>query len=219
MEAELAKALVQFRGKVQPIAFDSANPHFKNRFASLAAIHKAIDPLLAECGLTIMQIPTNPAEGQGIGIHTIVIHTSGQCCESTFIIPTVKNDPQGVGSSLTYGRRYALSGILGLVTEEDEDGNAASAGADAISKAGKPKKPRAKPTPAMSAANRKALKESIEARILLVGTPDNTIDEVLAFVTKALGYASKIEILDADLDKAGDALVAWMPVEPAEGGE
>ena len=212
MEAEIAKALVEFRGKVETIAFDSANPHFKNRFASLAAILKSVDPVLHSCGLTIMQAPINRPEGRGMGVRTTVIHESGQTIESELFLPVMKDDPQAAGSTITYARRYALSAILSLSTDEDTDGEGAVGKRDAVANAGKPKAPRSKPkAPAMSQENRAVLKEAVDKRILVVGTPDDEQMMVLTIVAHKLGHASVIQIKDDELPKALEFANAWVP--------
>jgi len=222
MEAKLAKALVKFRGIVKTIGFDSSNPHFKSKFASMAAIHKAINPWLTECGLTVLQQPINPPEGHGVGVRTIILHESGESIESDFFLPTMKNDPQSAGSSVSYARRYAISGVLGLVTDEDEDGEAAMGRRDAVMAPAKPKGAREKSRkqPAMSAENRDKLKEAADARILKVGTPDTPQIEPLRFAAKALGKSSPIELVDSEFDQALKFVGTWVPDEAtAEGGE
>jgi hypothetical protein len=222
MEPELAKALVKFRGRIHVVEKDAKNPHFGNRYASLAAIHKVVDPLLSECGLSVIQIPQKPAEGGGISVRTILLHESGQTIESELVLPVAKSDAQGIGSAISYCRRYALSGILCL-TQDDDDGNEASNNGprqDAVRNAGQQRDPRAKsrqapaqpaqPTaPAMSAQNRTLLKTAIDARIMAVGTPDDSQGEVLAVVSKALGHASPIQITDSELNLALGEVAKW----------
>jgi hypothetical protein len=59
-------------------------------------------------------------------VETILTHTSGQWIQSELALPLLKADPQGVGSAITYGRRYGLAAIIGIVADVDDDGNAAS---------------------------------------------------------------------------------------------
>ena len=71
-------------------------------------------------------------QGNSIGanntviVETILAHESGQWIQSELCMPLAKNDPQGVGSAITYGRRYGLAAIVGIVADDDDDGNAAS---------------------------------------------------------------------------------------------
>ena len=118
----IAKALILFHGKVGKIRKDSKNPFFKNTYASLANILESTNDPLNESGLTITQFPI----GEN-GLTTILIHAeSGEFMQAEYHMVPVKDDPQGRGSALTYMRRYALSAILALVIDSDDDGNEAS---------------------------------------------------------------------------------------------
>ncbi|MCC8435434.1 ERF family protein [Brevibacillus sp. M2.1A] len=122
---ELSKALVKFNGEVSKIAKDSANPHFRNKYASLDQIVDEIRPLLHKNGLSILQFPGG--DGEKLTMTTVLMHESGEWIQSEALtlIPA-KKDPQGIGSATTYGRRYQLSAFLSLNTGEDDDGNDAS---------------------------------------------------------------------------------------------
>jgi hypothetical protein len=120
---EIAKALSTFHIKVDKIKKDSTNPFFKSKYASLSNILDVIDIPLTESGLSFAQFPTDEN-----GLTTILMHESGEYLESNYKMNPVKNDPQGVGSCITYQRRYALSAILGLNIDDDDDGNHATHG-------------------------------------------------------------------------------------------
>ena len=123
--SELAKALVKFNAKVGKISKDAKNPFFKNNYATLDNIIDEVRPILAECGLNILQLPSG--DGNNIQISTLLMHESGEWLESdTLTMKPVKSDPQGMGSAITYARRYALQSFLSLNTGEDDDGNNAS---------------------------------------------------------------------------------------------
>lgn len=118
----IAKSLAAFHKEMQPVAKDRANPFFKNRYATLDAILEAIKEPLQKAGLTFVQIP----DGDN-GVKTILIDVeSGETIEGSMKISPTKNDPQAEGSAYTYSRRYSLSMILGISTEEDDDANAAT---------------------------------------------------------------------------------------------
>lgn len=117
----LAVALKGFQHEVQKISKTEDNPFFKSKYADLPAILDAIREPLANNGLSFAQFPTGENE-----MTTILMHESGEFLQGTFKMTPSKNDPQGQGSVITYQRRYALSAILGLNTDEDDDGNAAS---------------------------------------------------------------------------------------------
>ncbi len=120
----LAKALMLFHLKVEKIKKDASNPFFKSKYASLSNILESIDTPLAESGLTFTQFPV--AEH---GLATLLMHEeSGEYIQGEYYMKPVKDDPQGIGSAITYQRRYALAAILGLNIDEDDDGNAATHG-------------------------------------------------------------------------------------------
>ena len=121
---ELAAAMAAAQGDLPVVEKGADNPFFKSKYADLAAIAKAIQPVLKKHGLSVVQT-LEPAD-DGVIVNTALIHKSGQWIEGGLKMKPVKNDPQGIGSCITYARRYSLSAILGLVTEEDDDGNAAS---------------------------------------------------------------------------------------------
>lgn len=118
---ELSKALVQFHVKVDKVKKDANNPFFKSKYASLSNILDSIDMPLIECGLSIVQMPS----GEN-GLTTMLLHQSGEYIGETYTMTPTKNDPQGLGSAITYQRRYALGAILSLNIEDDDDGNEAS---------------------------------------------------------------------------------------------
>lgn len=121
---QLSAALVAAQGHFEAVDKSAENPFFKSHYADLPAIVKAIQPILLEHGLAVTQWPG--FDGDHDLLTTRVFHTSGQWIESSMRLYLAKQDPQGQGSAITYARRYALSAALGIVTEEDDDGQAAS---------------------------------------------------------------------------------------------
>jgi hypothetical protein len=122
--SHFAPAFVRVQSQLRPVIKNSNNPHFGNDFADLAAILEEALPLLAENGFALMQFPTN--EGGKLGLMSMLIHESGQFVSATMPLLLQKQDPQGEGSAITYGRRYAACAILGIRTADD-DGNEAAA--------------------------------------------------------------------------------------------
>lgn len=117
----IAGALFVFHQEVGGIKKNSKNPFFKSNYANLGDIQDAIEEPLEKAGITYAQFPI----GEN-GLYTILIHKeSGEYMGAEYKMTPSKNDPQGQGSALTYQRRYALCGVLGLKTEDD-DGNSAS---------------------------------------------------------------------------------------------
>lgn len=124
--SKLAAAMVAVQSELQPAIKDKLNPGFKGaKYADLNAVWDAARPYLTKNGIAVLQFPSEAAPGF-IGLVTILMHVSGEYIEEKLVIPLSKQDPQGAGSGLTYARRYAFSGALGIVADEDDDGNAAS---------------------------------------------------------------------------------------------
>lgn len=119
---ELSAALVKFAGLMIKVGKDAANPFFKNKYASLSNIIEVTQKPLADCGLAVIQMPAG--ENQ---LTTMLVHSSGEYIAETYTMKPVKSDPQGLGSAITYQRRYAMGAVLNLNIDEDDDGNQASA--------------------------------------------------------------------------------------------
>lgn len=122
---DLAAALVKAQAAIQPAIKGNINPHFKSKYADLGAIWEACRKPLADNGLSVVQMPTDAGEGR-VGLTSILMHTSGQYIGCTYSTKLQVDNAQGVGSALTYLRRYGLSALVGIVADEDDDGNAAS---------------------------------------------------------------------------------------------
>lgn len=120
---ELASALSKAQGEMAPAIKDSSNPFFKSKYADLSSIWNACRDALSKNGLSIIQT-VDMKEGQYVLITTLA-HSSGQWISSIFPILNDKGNAQGLGSAITYMRRYALSAIVGVTCDEDDDGNAA----------------------------------------------------------------------------------------------
>ena len=121
---ELAAALAKAQGEMRGAVKDSANPFFKSRYADLASVWDACRVPLTKNGLSVVQ--TNVGDGaEMVAVETILLHSSGQWISSFLSVKPVKNDPQGIGSCITYLRRYSLAAMVGIAPEDD-DGNAAS---------------------------------------------------------------------------------------------
>lgn len=117
----LAAALALFHVKMSKIKKDASNPFFNSTYATLSNILEHIATPLQEAGLIFTQLP------DGDALTTLIIHIeSGECIKSTYNISAIRKDPQSIGSAITYARRYALSAILGLNVDTDDDGNKAS---------------------------------------------------------------------------------------------
>lgn len=126
---ELATALAKAQGTIKGAVKDAENPHFRSRYADLASVWDACRDALSKNGLSVVQAPRGVATEGGwvVEVETRIMHASGQWVGDTITVPVSKPDAQGLGSALTYARRYALASFVG-VAPEDDDGNAAVGG-------------------------------------------------------------------------------------------
>ncbi len=125
---DLAKALLCVQRTVQPVTKDAENPFTKSWYASLNSVMDACRNALIENGIWMCQYPVPVEQSNFLGLVTKLTHAeSGQWQSSLAVVPLPKADPQGMGSAITYARRYALTAMLGMVTEDD-DGEGAKNG-------------------------------------------------------------------------------------------
>jgi hypothetical protein len=123
--ANLAKSMAAAQAEMTNPKFDSTNPHFKSKFASLAAVRECVIPVLAKHNIQVSQFPVS--EGNAAGCVTIIAHESGEWMRDAFLIPCDKQNAHGYASAVTYARRISLQSIAGVVGEQDDDGNGAVA--------------------------------------------------------------------------------------------
>jgi hypothetical protein len=123
---KLAEAVAKAQGVMESAVKDSKNPFFKSSYSSLAAVWSACRKPLSDNGLSVVQtteyLPESP---DMVIVDTRLCHSSGEWIQGRLSMKPVKADPQGIGSCLTYARRYALSAMVGIAPEDD-DGNAAT---------------------------------------------------------------------------------------------
>ena len=123
---EIVGALAKAQGEMRPAVFNRGNPHFKSRYADFTSCMDAVREPLSKNGLAISQMPSSTADGKFVLV-TLLAHTSGQWMAGEFPLLTEKMNSQGIGSAMTYAKRYSLCGMTGLVADEDadDDGEAA----------------------------------------------------------------------------------------------
>lgn len=113
--------LFEARQKFTKVKRDKVNSHLKNKYATLDSVLDAIMPALTDLGIFVTQGMTDEDLQGRIKIATRYIHVeSGQWVEYYVTLPIAKNDPQGVGSAMTYARRYAHASALGLSQADDD---------------------------------------------------------------------------------------------------
>lgn len=123
---ELATALVKAQASMGGAVKSTDNDYFSSTYADLTSIIKVIKKPFEENGLSYTQFPVTSSGGKGIGVVTMLMHTSGEWLQSEYFLPmklTQKNpngDPQTAGSAITYARRYALQAMAGIPAVDDD---------------------------------------------------------------------------------------------------
>lgn len=120
---QLAAALAKAQRAMKHAEKSRENPHFKSRYATLADVIDACREPLADNDLSYVQ-KVSSSQGAVI-VETVLMHKSGQMVSATLTMPS-QNTAQGIGSALTYARRYGLAAMVGIAPDEDDDGTEAS---------------------------------------------------------------------------------------------
>lgn len=141
---EIATALSKAQAILTGAVKDSVNPHFRNRYADLASCWEACRKALTSNGIAVVQMPER--DDRGYYVETLLTHSSGEWIASKCYIHLQKDDPQGLGSAITYARRYGLSAMVGICPEDDDAEMAQRT--TAATKGPAPVIPRPGPTPA-----------------------------------------------------------------------
>lgn len=126
--ADLAAAICQVQKDLPTVPKDSraGGGKYSYNYADLPAIMDHVRDRLTAAGIAIMQSPGR-LEERRLELHTVLIHSeSGQWVRARHEILVKDPDPQGVGSAITYLRRYSLSAMLAIVTDEDDDATSAT---------------------------------------------------------------------------------------------
>ena len=138
--ANIAAALAAFQGEVENATKGSTNPAFKSKYADLAEILNTVREPLSKHGLSLIQIPSY--ENGIVSLETMLLHKSGEFICGLCSAPVMKQDAQGIGSAITYLRRYCAAAFCGIA-QEDDDGNGAVGNAHAGQ--AQPARPAARP--------------------------------------------------------------------------
>ncbi|SEI98232.1 ERF superfamily protein [Azotobacter beijerinckii] len=149
---ELATALAKAQGELENAAKSSDNPHFKSKYADLAEILNTVRPVFSANGLSVSQCPS--FEAGIVSVETVLMHRSGQWMSSVISAPVSKQDAQGVGSAITYCRRYSLAAVAGIA-QEDDDANSA------VGHAPRRQEPQAVPKPKVTTQQVEHLRQAI----------------------------------------------------------
>jgi len=124
--SELTKALAKAQAEYPIVAYDSANPHFKSKFASYAQCCDSLRGPLTKNGLSLPDFRPGLVGGQWIVIGTLR-HSSGQWISGAAPLLMGKGDMQSFGAAMTYAKRTLLMALCGGFSgEADDDGHSVS---------------------------------------------------------------------------------------------
>jgi len=115
---KLAEALSNAQSCIEGSKMDAVNPFFKSNYSTLASVWDACRKPLTKNGLSVVQTMSND-EGKVV-IITTLLHSSGEWIRGSLAVKPMKDDPQAMGSAITYGRRYSLAAIAGISPEDDD---------------------------------------------------------------------------------------------------
>ena len=117
---KIASALLKAQKNIKTVQANSENNHFQYKYADLASVIEACKKPLNDEGISILQAV------EGTSVETILLHESGEYIScSVSIVSKDPNDPQKMGSAITYAKRYGLQSLV-LLPTDDDDGNGAA---------------------------------------------------------------------------------------------
>lgn len=196
---EISSALAKAQGKIQPASKDKSNPFFKSKYADLSSCWEACREALSENGICVTQpITISP---NGMTLTTILAHSSGQWFKSEMPIVTQKNDPQTLGSAITYYRRYCLCAMVGVAPEDDDGEKAQSDYRTTIPKIEKIEN--TKPVKKVSKEDAESLKKVLE------DCDQNYHDRILATIKKQFNAETVYDIPSSEFIRVKNAAVKY----------
>ena len=193
----LAAALAAAQAEMKPAKETANNPAFRSKYADLTSCFEACNAVLPKHKLSISQVII-PAEAGYVSVQTFLMHESGEWLSS---VCTLKADgnrgvnaAQAAGSAITYARRYGLTAIVGLATDDD-DGNAAGAPVQP-----QQRKPAQQPAPRQAApAPAAQLQQAAHAATSMPQPKEGELDgdrlKALFARLRELGYEAKEDCL------------------------
>ena len=130
---QIAEALVSAQKEIRFAVKDSTNPHYKSKYANINSVIDAVKAPLNNNGIAILQ-SLSPSDDNKLHLTTRLLHSSGEWIEDTAVCPIQKQDPQGLGSAISYIRRYSISSLCALYADDDDGQSAALNAADYLQK-------------------------------------------------------------------------------------
>lgn len=167
---EISKAMAKFQSEVKQPFKDANNPFFKSKYVPLESVVESITSIAPQHGISFVQWASNDDTGR-VGVSTMIMHTSGEYIEFDPVYMNAdKNTAQGAGALISYLKRYSLSAVFGITSDQDDDGNHASGNTN------KPKQqPKAKPEQIKDLQDK--IKQAVE-----IGGEDATEQKVMQWL-------------------------------------
>ena len=167
---EISKAMAKFQAEVKQPFKDANNPFFKSKYVPLENVVESITSIAPKHGISFVQWASNDENGR-VGVSTMIMHTSGEYIEFDPVYMNAdKNTAQGAGALISYLKRYSLSAVFGITSDQDDDGNHASGNTNKLKQ-----QPKAKPE------HIKNLKEKI-AQAVEIGGDDASEQKVMQWL-------------------------------------
>jgi len=126
MAKDLHAAVLALQSEIGTLQKNALNPHFKSRYLSLDALVEHVQPLLTKHGLIWSCEPHADIDGRPMLLYRLLHAESGEFIGNAMPLLLEKNNAQGLGSAITYARRYALCAVLNIVADVDDDGEKAA---------------------------------------------------------------------------------------------
>ncbi len=167
---EISKAMAKFQAEVKQPFKDANNPFFKSKYVPLESVVESITSIAPNHGISFVQWASNDDTGR-VGVSTMIMHTSGEYIEFDPVYMNAdKNTAQGAGALISYLKRYSLSAVFGITSDQDDDGNHASGNTN------KPKQqPKARPEQIKDLQDK--IKQAVE-----IGGDDATEQKVMQWL-------------------------------------
>lgn len=188
---EIAKAMAEAQKEMKPASKDAVNPFFKSKYTTLSAIWDAVRTPFTSNNLMISQDVVTSEKT--VSVTTTIVHSSGQWFEfGPLTIPLAKFDAQTIGSATSYAKRYSLSAATGVVSEEDDDGEAAMKHA---------RQAQAKPPVQQPVVEKKVTHHEAELLTEMLAKDPEFKDSVETFILENLGQNAIIDLKYKDYEK------------------
>jgi len=201
--SELVKALTAFQGKMMAVKKDTLNPFYKKKYASLDTIWDAIRKPLSENGLSVTQ--TMGIQGEVSTLETTLYHTSGEWISGSMLVKPVKDDPQSLGSAISYARRYSISALLGIVADEDNDAEIATG-----------KEPAVKTPAVEDTTSTDAQRKKIFATAKQMGYPNELLQSIMI---RTFGVGNSKRLTKSQASEFIELISQGYALKPEEGKE